>query len=117
MSIDPILAARSSMILPDALVKKPRCCDMPRSVTSHLGGDFCALLAEIAALRRLERRDRELRRIEPARAPDLGFRLLAREVDASEIDLEVGARTGQVVGLPVDARLPFAEPAFDVRAH
>src|SRR4029450_12029447 len=64
-----------------------------------------------------ERRDREARRVEPVGLSDFRFRLLARKVDAREVDVEVGGRLRDVTGTKVHRGLPPPEAALDLHSH
>src|SRR4029450_1944176 len=76
-----------------------------------------AVTARAAHRGRFERRDRELRGIEPCRSPRLDLGLLAREIDARKLHLANGFRFPRALGAKIDVCLPFPETSFDGAAR
>jgi hypothetical protein len=83
----------------------------------QLARDLVAAVANAADRRRREMRDRKLRRVEPQRSARLGLRIRAREIDAREVDVDVGLRLVERRGIEHDVGLPLLEAAVEVDAH
>ena len=62
-------------------------------------------------------RDWKFRHVEPQRPLDFAVRIVALEIDAGEIDIELCLRFGEILGAKHDIRLPFAELPFEIDAH
>src|ERR1700676_186940 len=90
---------------------------MRNALDRQLPDDFVLIAAEIPDRRRSKMRDRKLRGVEPQRALDLGFRFVAGEVDAAELDVEISFRSAEILGHEHDVGFPSAKSPLDVGAQ
>src|SRR5438270_430938 len=62
-------------------------------------------------------RDREFPHVEPQRPLDFAVRIVALEIDAGQLDIELRLRFRQILGKEHDIRFPLAKAALEIDAH
>ncbi len=80
-------------------------------------GDFVPPATQVPDRAGAEPRDRELRGVEPERTLDLVLRIVAGEIDAAQVHLDVRFGARQRIGPEHHVRLEAAEAAVDIDAQ